>query len=201
MRFGFVALCLLSVAAAAEERDAALAWHQQEWVTWSNKSGLPVQTIERLWRTTMGAATEPYSVDGIEVVDAASLQNRKHVLFVTTGGNGHCLTLYVFGNQGNDKKPLWKLSRFPDGGICHEYLLPYPTAYARPTGDIIVQVPTGPAWVKRERLGDYPVSTALMVYRYRWDGTTYKLATAQKVITYKSDTFNPEKCTSDKPCP
>lgn len=203
MRCGLFVLCVFCVSAAANDHDAARAWHRQEWVTWSNKTGLPVKIIERLWRTTMGSDDEASFVDGIEMVDAASLRSRNHVLFVTTGGNGHCLDLYVFGNSGKDDKPLWKLSALPNdvGGICHEQMLPYPTAYARPTGDIVVQVPTGAAWVKRERLGDYPVSTALMVYTYRWNGSTYKLATTERIVTYDSKSFNPEKCTPDEPCP
>jgi hypothetical protein len=202
MRCGPIVLCVCCVSAAADERDAARAWHRQEWVTWSNKTGLPIMTIERLWRTTMGSDTQASFGEGIEMVDAASLRSRNQLLFVTAGGNGHCLNLYVFGNSGNDGKPLWELSKLPNGGgICREQLLPYPTAYARPTGDIVVQVPTGAAWVKRERLGDYPASTALMVYTYRWNGVTYKLATAKKIVTYDSDSFSPENCTSDKPCP
>ena len=203
MRCRLFVLCVFCVSAAANEHEAARAWHRQEWVTWSNKTGLPVKTIERLWRTTMGPDDDPFSVDAIEMVDAASLRSRNQVLFVTAGGNGHCLSLYVFGNSGNVDKPLWELSGLPNdaSGICHEQLLPYPAAYARPTGDIVVQVPTGAAWVKRKRLGDYPVSTALMVYTYRWSGSTYKLATTERIVTYDSKSFNPEKCTTDKPCP
>jgi hypothetical protein len=168
----------------------------------SNKTGLALETIERLWRITMGVDDGNFD-DGIETVDAVSLHSRKQILFVTTGGNGHCLNLYVFGNSGNDSRALWELSGLPnDAGICHEPTLPYPTAYARPTGDIVVQVPTAAAWVKRkEPLGAYPVSTALMFYTYRWTGVTYKLATTRKIVTYGSTTFNPEKCTEDKPCP
>jgi hypothetical protein len=136
------------------------------------------------------------------MVDAASLRSRNQVLFVTHSGNGHCLHLYVFRNAGKENKALWELSGLPsEGGICREQMLPYPTAYARPTGDIVVQLPTGAAWVKRERLGDYPVSTALMVYTYRWDDATYKLAKTEEVVTYRSNSFNPEKCPQDNPCP
>jgi hypothetical protein len=137
------------------------------------------------------------------MVDAVSLRSRKQLLFVTAGGNGHCLKLHVFGNSGNDDKPLWSLSALPDkgGGICHEQMLRYPTAYVRPTGEIVVQVPTGAAWVKRERLGDYPVSTALIVYTFRWDGVTYRLATTERIVTYESNDFNPKRCTSENPCP
>lgn len=203
MRRGLFVLCVFCVSACADEHDAARAWYRQQWVTWSNKTGLPVEAIERLWRTTMGPDEDPFFVDGIEAVDAASLRSRKQILFVTAGGNGHCLNLYVFGNSGNDSKPLWELSGLPNdaGGICHEQMLPYPTAYAEPTGDLVVQVPTAAAWVRRERLGNYPVSTALMVYTYRWTGVTYKLATSERIVTYDSKRFNPEKCTPDKPCP
>lgn len=35
-------------------------------------NGLPVDTIERLWRTTMGSVTEDRFGDGIETIHAAS---------------------------------------------------------------------------------------------------------------------------------
>lgn len=61
-------------------------------------------------------------------------------------------------------------------------------------------MPTGAAWVKRELLGDYSVSTALSVYTYRWNGATYKLAKAEKTATYRTDSFNPDKSTAGDPC-
>jgi hypothetical protein len=203
VRYVLIVFCFACVSASADERNAPRAWHRQAWVTWSNKTGLPVKTIERLWRTTMGSDAQDRFGEGIEMVDAASLRSRHHLLFVTAGGNGHCLKLYVFGNSGNDDKPLWKLNELPDGsgGICHEQFSAYPTAYARPTGDIVVQVPTGVAWVKRETMGDYPISTALAVYTYRWNGVTYKLAASERILTYESNTLNPELCPEDKPCP
>jgi len=47
----------------------------------------------------------------------------------------------------------------------------------------------------------YPISTALMMYTYRWNGSgLYRLATTQKLVTYNSETLNPQKCTIDEPC-
>ncbi len=157
--------------------------------------------IQRLWRAATGVDEEGSGAE-IELVDVASLRSRGHLLFVSASGNGHCLDLYVFADTGKDDKPFWTLSELPGGagGICHEQLLPYPAAYAR-AGDIVVQMPTGAAWVKRDRLGDYPASTALMVYTYRWNGSTYGLAKTKRVVTYASQSFNPVKCTMDNPCP
>ena len=191
---------------AADEAEAARAWHRQEATTWSYKTSLPLETIQRLWHATMGDDADDRFGQGIEVVDASTLRTRNHVLFITAAGNGHCLHLYVFGNGGRDKNPRWELSGLPNdgGGICHERLLPYPTAYARADGEIVVQIPTSPAWIKRtlgNENADYPISTALAVYVYRWDGKTYKLAEMKKVVTYKSDKLDAEKCTEDAPCP
>jgi hypothetical protein len=190
------------ISVLADDRDAARAYHRQEFVTWSDKTGLSVEIVQRLWRTVQGNDAEDYFGEGIEVVDASSLRDRKHILFVVARGNGHCLSLYVFGNSGRDHKPLWKLSGLPNaGGICREQMLRYPTAYARPTGDIVVQVPTGPAWVKRkEPLGDYPVSTALMVHTYGWTDGSYKLLSQDKIVTYQSNSFSSQKCTFENPC-
>jgi hypothetical protein len=202
MRCGLAILCFLCSSAVADQRDAARASHRQERISWSNKTGLPLKTVDHLWNATIGSGADDLFDNGIETVDAASLRNRKQVLFVTTGGNGHCLDLYVFGNSGNDENFLWTLSELPNdgGGICHEQMLPYPTASATLTGDIVVQVPTAAAWVKREGVGNYQVSTALMVYTYRWNGATYKLARARRIATYESETFNSQVCTFGKPC-
>jgi len=169
--------CVFTVAAmvssAADERGAVDARHRQLWVTWSNKTGLSVETIERLWHATMGIydVEDDFGLANIEIVDAQTFKPRKRVLFVVSDGNGHCLSLYIFGNSGRDKKPLWQLE---DGGFCHEQMLGYATAYARPPGDIVVQVPTGPAWITRKNPDStYPVSTALTLFNYRRNGTTY----------------------------
>ena len=152
----------------------------------------------------LAAESEEEFGQGIENIDAQTLRSRKQILFVVSAGNGHCLDIFVFGNEGQDKKPIWRLNELPEGGgICHERMLPYPTAYVRPQGDVIVQVPTEAAWMARKKDdpdSTYPISTALMTYTYRWNGTAYKLAAAQKVVTYYSATLNPEKCTMVEPC-
>jgi hypothetical protein len=202
MRVRLAIFFVLSLSAVADEQDAARAWHRQQRVTWSGKTGVPVETISRMWQAAMPSVSENSFGEGIELLDATALRSRRHLLFVTAGGNGHCLTLRVFKDTVRGPGLIWQLNELTvdGGGICHEYLLPYPTAYARPTGDIVVQVPTGAAWLKRDRLGDYPVSTALLLYTYRWNGTTYALATTNRVVTYESTTFNPEKCPQDRPC-
>jgi hypothetical protein len=190
---------------AADEREAARASHRQSWVTWSNKTGLSVKRIENLWHVAMGSDGEDEFGQGIENIDAQTLRSRKQILFVVPAGNGHCLDILVFGNEGQDKQPIWRLSELPEGGgICHEQMLPYPTAFVKPQGDIVVQVPTEAAWIVRKKddpdSGAYPVSTALMVYTYRWNSSAHKLATTQKVVTYSSATLNSEKCTMVEPC-
>ena len=167
--------------------------------------GLSLETIERLWRAAVPTSADDDWGPGIEIVDAQSLQSRGHILFVTHDGNGHCLTLSVFANYGGKRKAIWRLSELPGnaGGICHEQMLAYPTAYARPPGDIIVQVPTGPVWLFTKKEGPdlaTPISTALMIYTYRWSGATYKLTSSRKIVTYKTDTFSEEKCTRVAPC-
>lgn len=206
MRIAVLGLFIMAVVIsfAANEREVARASHRQSWVTWSNKTGLSVKTIESLWHVAMGPESEEEFGQGIENIDAQTLRSRKQILFVVSAGNGHRLDIFVFGNEGQDKKPIWRLNELPEGGgICHERMLPYPTAYVRPPGDVIVQVPTEAAWMARKKDdpdSTYPISTALMTYTYRWNGTAYKLAAAQKVVTYYSATLNPEKCTMVEPC-
>jgi hypothetical protein len=73
----------------------------------------------------------------------------KHILFVVSAGNGHWLDIFIFGNDRQKKNPVGQLRELPEGGgICHEQMLAYPTAYARMQGDIVVQMPTGAAWIR-----------------------------------------------------
>jgi hypothetical protein len=184
------------------ESDAARASHRQGWVTWAGKTGLSADRIATMWRRAMGEDAEERFGEGIETIDARSLRKRNQILFVTSAGNGHCLHLYIFRNSPKNSQPLWEEDRLPNGGgICHEQLMPYPTAYASPKGEIIVQVPTAAAWVKRDApLNDYPISTALMIYAYRWNGTTYRLASSRKRGTSHSETFSEDQCPLDRPC-
>jgi hypothetical protein len=205
MRFWLISLCLAgALLQAADEREAARAWQQQSWLEWSMKTGLSVGFIEDLWHAAMGLDFDDSFGQGIETVDAATLKNRKQILFVVSQGNGHCLTVFVYERSRRKKAPIWELDQRPEGGgICHEQFLGYPTAFAQPTGDVVVQIPTGPAWIK-PRLGGqddaYPISTTLTIYTYRWDGKTYRLAREQEVVTYRSETITPDKCFSAEPC-
>jgi hypothetical protein len=206
MRFAFIGVFTMAavITLAADEREAARAWHRQSWATWSSKTDLSMKTIERLWHIAMGPDGEDRFGQSIEHIDAQTLRHRKQILFVVSAGNGHCLDIFVLGNDGQNRNPVWRLNRLPEGGgICHEQMLPNPTAYARPQGDIVVQVPTEAAWITRKKNDPdsaYPISTALMMYTYRSNGSAYILATTQRLVTYNSETLNPQKCTMDEPC-
>ena len=206
MRFAFIGVFTIAsvITFAADEREAARAWHRQSWATWSSKTDLSLEAIERLWRIAMGPDGDDSFGQDIENIDTQTLRSRKQILFVVSAGNGHCLDIFVFGNDGQNKNPVWRLRGLPEGGgICHEQMLPYPTAYARPQGDIVVQVPTEAAWIMRKKNDPdsaYPISTALMMYTYRSNGSGYRLATTQKLVTYNSETLNAQKCTRDEPC-
>jgi hypothetical protein len=205
MRFWLTPLFLAgALLCAADEREAARAWQQQSWMEWSLKTGLSVASIKNLWHAAMGLDFDDSFGQGIETVDAATLKSRKQILFVVSQGNGHCLTVFVFERSRKRKAPIWELDQQPEGGgICHEQFLGNPTAFAQPNGEIVAQIPTGPAWIK-PRSGKpedaYPISTTLTVYTYRWDGNTYRLAKEQGVVTYSSGTITPDKCTAAEPC-
>ena len=89
MRRILVILAVFSLSALADEREAAKAFHRQEWMTWSKQTGFSVSVIERLYRKTMGGDADDRFGEGIETVDARSLRSRNHILFVTSAGNGH----------------------------------------------------------------------------------------------------------------
>jgi hypothetical protein len=153
----------------------------------------------------MGQDSDDSFGHGIETVDATTFASRKQILFVVSAGNGHCLTLGVFTVSGQSQSRIWELDELPGGrgGICHEQMLGYPTAFARAPGDIVVQVPTGPAYIVSDvdRKSSYPISTALAQYTYRWNGSTFKLAKAEEISTFRSDILSAERCTIERPCP
>lgn len=201
MRAGIIFLCLFCAWGGDSESESSRAWHRQNWATWALKTGLKAEAVGRMWTAAMGAGAEERTGEGIETVDATSLGKRGHVLFVTAGGSGHCLGVHVYGLRGKDVEQVWEVGELPEGGggLCREYLLPYPTAYGTPGGEIVVQVPTGAAWLGQGP-NAYPVSTALKVYRYQWDGKTYRLAKTERVVTYESESLNPAKCPQERPC-
>src|SRR5207244_4318875 len=84
MRIAFLGLFAIAavISFAANEREAARASHRQSWVTWSNKTGLSVKTIERLWRVAMGSDGDEEFGPDIENIDAQTLSSRKQILFV-----------------------------------------------------------------------------------------------------------------------
>jgi len=96
-------------------------------VTWSSKTGLSVKTIENLWHVAKSPNGEDDFGQGVENIDTQTWSSRKQVLFVVWAGDGRCLDVFVFGNDGQNKNPAWRLSELPDGGgIRHEQMLGYP---------------------------------------------------------------------------
>ncbi len=196
MRALTAVLCFFYAFAVSDESEANRAWHRQERFTWAARTGLPAATIEHMWRAVMGRDADNFRGEGIETIDAFSLRSRKQILFIMAGGSGHCLTLYVFGNSGQDERPLWQSDGLHDyGSFCREDMMPYPAAYARPNGEIVVQIPTGPAWVRRAPLDYYPVSTALTACTFQWNGRTYGYAEGSELShtsrTYESSEMHP----------
>jgi hypothetical protein len=88
------------------------------------------------------------------------------VLFVTAGGNGHCLELYIFARgRTSQLLPIWSREGMPGGaGFCRASPK-NPLAYVTGNKNIVVKIP----WFDYERDIEKPPE----YFRYIWNGRTY----------------------------
>jgi hypothetical protein len=144
--------------------------HRKDDVAWSQKTGLPARVIRDL-RVQTGISDQMQE-GRIENVDIKSLSVRNHILFVTSAGNGHCLSLNVFGRSSSQFRSVWQSSEAPDGsGFCKEGE-GNPSAYGR-NGYIFVKIPT--------KINGQLVARLL---KYKWDGQTYQPVRGNDVSHY-----------------
>lgn len=152
-------------------------FQEQDWVArlrkedreWARKAGLSPEAMRKM---RLSAGVPDDVADYVDYIDAKSLRARKHILFVIAGGgNGHCLSLYIF--RRTNYRLLWSAPGMPSGaGYCRES--PYnPKAYVARGGKIVVKIP----------VFDYErgKAEAIDYYTYVWTGRTYKFAGSRTV--------------------
>src|SRR5690242_903848 len=106
-----LAILVLSGSHGFSKQDAPKLFHVQGDEYWASKSGLTEEIVHKM-RLRDGAADE--SDEQIDLLDSTSLRHRKQVLLVTSGGNGHCLALFVFQKHA-PYDLVWSMHEFTTG--------------------------------------------------------------------------------------
>jgi hypothetical protein len=131
---------------------------------WAEASGMPVQTIHRLWRSMSHFADEKDDDSQILLLDAQSLAARNQLLMVTAAGLPTCLTVAVFSKGAGNLK-LWSESSVPDGsGFCEVLGIEPQVTVSK--GKILVRAAVA---LHSEHASHADVAE----YTYVWTGSTY----------------------------
>jgi hypothetical protein len=132
---------------------------------WAKTTGLPIQTVHRMWRSTSHFANESDDDSQIVMLDAQSLAARNQLLMVTAAGVPTCFTVTVFSKAAGNLK-LWSESSTSDGnGFCEAVGIdPEVTVQ---NGKILVKAAVG---MHSEDASHADVAE----YTYLWTGSTYR---------------------------
>src|SRR5712692_1207324 len=170
-------MLVLGVSGASTSQNTAEEdWtmvHRRDDESWAMKSGLSAATVRGLREL----AKVPDDMPGVRIdnLDAKTLRFRGQVLLVLGSGNGHCLSLYVFGRTGSTFREIWSAEGLPDGaGFCRENPRD-PEAYATREGRIVVKIPTDTDWDAGA------INAATLHYVFGWNGKTYSLIGRRKL--------------------
>jgi len=131
---------------------------------WAKRLGVKQSYIHEIVKTAGFAEDDQVR---IEDLDLRHLSVRKHILLVTTAGNGHCLTLSVVGRKKESMEQVWKADELGGAGFCHDGARTGDfQARATEAGVIIVDVP-------KYANGKYVMPVKQLVYK--WNGHEYVL--------------------------
>jgi hypothetical protein len=107
------------------------------------------------------------------MVDATTLPHER-ILFVSTSGNGHCLSVGVYEQKGKGYREVWSVEEMPSGaGFCHESPCTNPTASATKKGEVTITFPF------RDKDANVEDCDHVRVFAYRPNQKTYQLASEQ----------------------
>ena len=155
-----VSVSLLQPLPGQTERDI----RKQDETQWAKSTGLSVETVHRLWRSTSHFADENEEDSRIVLIDKESLASRNQLLMVTRSGVPECLTVSVFSTAAGNFK-VWSESKTPQArGFC-ESLGIEPTVSAS-SGRIVVTAPNG-------LISEHASHADVGRYIYVWTGRTY----------------------------
>jgi hypothetical protein len=169
--------CLGPTFAQVNPSDRVKAQHDADDQKWAQKAGLPVSEVQAI-RIAAGVYG-PTNFSRIVNLDASSLKQRNHILFV----EGPCIKLHVIERGANGFTEVWSLSELPRPawkigatnrparGICPQAPR-LPSAHATADGRIVLEVPILLDPFERTR----PVDT----YFFTWDGAKYVLEDSER---------------------
>jgi hypothetical protein len=146
--------------------------HKKDDEKWAKATGLDTFTVHKLWRNASRVPDEKDDDSRIANLDLEGLAERHDVLLVTYAGENNCLTLTVFRQFSESKfDKVWSVEGAPDGTRFCDTGLGSAKAYAE-GGAVLVRVPP-------EGTQSSPV---YMLYRYEWNGITYRLADKKALV-------------------
>jgi hypothetical protein len=145
--------------------------HKKDEEKWAKTTGLDPSVIHKLWHGASRAADEKDDDSRIADINLDGLAERHDLLLVTYAGEKNCLTLTVFRQFSESKfEKIWSTEQPPDGtGFC-DNSLGSAKAYAE-NGAVLVRVPPE----------TQPNAPDYVLYRYEWNGITYRLAEKKDV--------------------
>lgn len=139
--------------------------HKTDEEKWARTTGLDPSTIHKLWRSASSVSEEKDDDSRIANIDLDGLAERHDLLLVTYAGENNCLTMTVFRQFSQSKfDKVWSAERAPDGTRFCDSGLGNARSYAE-NGAVLVRVPPS-----GQSAPDY------VLYRYEWNGITYRLA-------------------------
>jgi len=156
-----VIFCLLSTSVLAQNWKQV---HKKDEEKWAKTTGLDPNTIHKIWRSASSVANENDDDSRIAGLDLEGLADRHDVLLVTYAGEKNCLTITVFRQLSEYKfEKVSSLQPPNTGGFCDTDDASA-KAYAE-DGAVMVRVPRST-----------PQGVDFTLYRYEWNGITYRLA-------------------------
>jgi len=152
---------------------------------WATATGLSVETVHRLWRSTSHLANEKDDDSRILSLDTSSLAARNQLLMVTTAGLPTCLTVTVFSKAAGNLK-IWSESSTPDGhGFCEKLgIEPEVTVANR---KIQVKAPG-------DVISKHASHAEVTEYIYTWTGSTYTFGHKESSLHFVPATERPRRC-------
>jgi hypothetical protein len=140
--------------------------HKKDEEKWAKTTGLDIYTIHKLWRSASRVPDEKDDDSRIANLDLDGLAERHDVLLVTYAGEKNCLALTVFRQFSESKfEKVWSVEQTPDGaGFC-DTSFGSAKAYGE-NGGVMVRVPHATP----------DGGATYTLYRYEWNGITYRLA-------------------------
>lgn len=156
---------------------------------WSTATGLPVQTVHRLWRSISHFADESNDDSQIVLVDTRSLADRNQLLMVTAAGLPTCLNVAVFSYPVGIAKTvgslIWSEASAPNGnGFCE--VLGIEPEVTVSQDKILVTAPIG---MHSEDASHADVAT----YTYAWTGKAYKFGYQQLSLQFVPPSERPHR--------